>query len=171
MGAEAAEVRKTSAVRHQVMIAAWGMDYRKTQQAIEGRRGERWITIITRLTDGKILSSWWSDHRPVLADIRQVMGWALTKYARPEVIWCDAYLADWVTPIVRPYGVRIHLRMIVRRVTPAPEALPIPPEPPASGVEPRPSFGPDWTRLTAESPSFWARLREGLWPWPKKCQS
>jgi len=102
---------------------AWGIDYRCIQRKQEF---ERWITVLTALEDGRVLSVWTNNRRPELEEARQVLAFGIAKHPRPDVIWCDAYFAKWVAPIVAQYDIRLHLRVSDVRTHTAPIALPNP---------------------------------------------
>jgi len=99
---------------------AWGIDYRRTRRQ-DARHEERWILALTRLDDGRLIASWECSRRPGVEEVRRVLGLGLARWAHPELIWCDGYLAHWVTPIAEQYGMRVHVRYAKRplRVTAA----------------------------------------------------
>lgn len=102
---------------------AWGIDYRCIQRKQEF---ERWITVLTALDTGRVLSVWTNNRRPELEEARQVLAFGIAKHPRPDAIWCDAYFAKWVAPMAEQQHIRLHLRTEALTVTTAPIALPNP---------------------------------------------
>jgi len=122
-----------------IRVLAWGLDYKKTRRA-DAVGGERWLTTLTRLNDGRLLCTWEGRTRPAYAEVRQVLSRGLAQYAHPEILWCDNYLTEWAAPIASLYNLRLHVRMAdsqLRVELPKePEAV----EAPAFMPEPEASF-------------------------------
>lgn len=88
---------------------AWGVDYRRIRPA-RHELGSRWLLVLTRLSDGKLLNSWYSKERPGVAEVRRVLAKSLVTHAQPEAVWCDEYLSKYVAPECEKYGLRCHIR-------------------------------------------------------------
>ncbi len=96
---------------------AWGIDYRRIRRA-PNTQHERWITLMTRLNDGRLLISWESSQRPECREVRQVLGKGLVTFPPPEILWCDSYLSRWVAPIADRFDLRLHIRTVALRAIP-----------------------------------------------------
>lgn len=88
---------------------AWGLDYRKVRSSGH-ELGERWLTTLTRLNDGKLLNTWHSTERPQVQEVRRVLARAILKHQKPEVLWVDTYLSQFAAAEAERYHIRLHIR-------------------------------------------------------------